>query len=102
MLKTLTPILAMCAALALTAPMPAAAADKATCEKSADDKKLAGAARSSHVKKCMGDGGASGCEAKAVDKNGKALAGAAKTSFMKKCEADAGGKPAAAASAPKK
>ena len=28
----------------------------------------------------------SGCEAKAVDKNGKALAGAAKTSFMKKCE----------------
>ena len=31
-----------------------------------------------------------GCEAKAVDKNGKALAGAAKTSFMKKCEADMG------------
>ena len=30
---------------------------------------------------------AGGCEAKAVDKNGKALAGAAKTSFMKKCEA---------------
>jgi hypothetical protein len=30
-----------------------------------------------------------GCEAKAVDKNGKALAGAAKTSFMKKCVADA-------------
>ena len=31
-----------------------------------------------------------GCEAKAVDKNGKALAGAAKTSFLKKCEKDAG------------
>ena len=30
-----------------------------------------------------------GCEAKAVDKNGKVLAGAAKTSFMKKCEGDA-------------
>ena len=29
-----------------------------------------------------------GCEAKAVDKNGKALAGAAKTSFTKKCMAD--------------
>ena len=25
------------------------------CEKSADDKKLAGAARNSHVKKCMAD-----------------------------------------------
>ena len=31
----------------------------------------------------------SGCEAKAVDKNGKALAGAAKASSIKKCEADA-------------
>ena len=30
---------------------------------------------------------AAGCEAKAVDKNGKPLAGAAKKSFMKKCEA---------------
>ena len=31
----------------------------------------------------------SGCEAKAIGKNGKPLAGAAKTSFMKKCEKDA-------------
>ncbi|MDH6592498.1 hypothetical protein M2165_002387 [Variovorax sp. TBS-050B] len=30
-----------------------------------------------------------GCEAKAVDKNGKALAGAAKASFVKKCEKEA-------------
>jgi hypothetical protein len=29
-----------------------------------------------------------GCEDKAVDKNGKKLAGAAKNSFMKKCEKD--------------
>ncbi|HEX6733228.1 MAG TPA: hypothetical protein VF096_00330 [Azonexus sp.] len=29
---------------------------------------------------------AAGCEAKAMDKNGKPLAGAAKASFMKKCE----------------
>ena len=36
----------------------------------------------------------SGCEAKAVDKNGKALAGAAKAAFIKKCEKDAA--PAAA------
>jgi hypothetical protein len=32
--------------------------------------------------------GASSCEAKAVDKNGKPLSGAAKSSFMKKCEGD--------------
>ena len=39
----------------------------------------------------------SGCEAKAVDKNGKALAGAAKTSFVKKCEKEAGAASAGAA-----
>ena len=43
----------------------------------------------------------SGCEAKAVDKNGKALAGAAKTSFVKKCEKAAGDASAAAACEPK-
>ncbi len=37
-----------------------------------------------------------GCEAKAVDKNGKPLAGAAKDSFMKKCAKDAAGAPSAA------
>ena len=40
-----------------------------------------------------------GCEAKAVDKNGKALAGAAKNSFMKKCEGEAGAGSACAAKA---
>jgi len=30
----------------------------------------------------------SGCEAKAIDKNGKALAGAAKAASIKKCEKD--------------
>jgi hypothetical protein len=30
-----------------------------------------------------------GCEAKAIDKNGKPLAGAAKAAFIKKCEKDA-------------
>ena len=34
---------------------PAAAAATPACEKSADDKKLAGAARGSHIKKCMAD-----------------------------------------------
>jgi Ni/Co efflux regulator RcnB len=34
---------------------PAAAAASPACEKSADEKKLAGAARKSHIKKCMTD-----------------------------------------------
>lgn len=56
-----------------------------------DGKPLAGAAKTSFMKKCEADaaGGASGCEAKAVGKDGKPLSGAAKTSFIKKCEADA-------------
>jgi hypothetical protein len=65
------------------------------CESKAVDKNgkpLAGAAKTSFMKKCEKDAGGAAagaaCEAKAVDKNGKALAGAAKTSFMKKCEAD--------------
>jgi hypothetical protein len=62
------------------------------CEAKAVDKNgkaLAGAAKTSFMKKCAGESGAASCEAKAVDKNGKALAGAAKTSSIKKCEADA-------------
>ncbi|MEI7843591.1 MAG: hypothetical protein WCI39_11245 [Gallionellaceae bacterium] len=44
----------------------------------------------------------SGCEAKAIGKNGKALAGAAKSAFMKKCEKDSAGAtaPVVAAAAP--
>jgi hypothetical protein len=56
-----------------------------TCDSKAvskDGKPLAGAAKTSFMKKCMADS----CEPKAVDKNGKPLAGAAKTSFMTKCE----------------
>jgi len=41
----------------------------------------------------------SGCEAKAIDKNGKPLAGAAKDSFVKKCEKDAAGGAGAASPA---
>jgi hypothetical protein len=47
-----------------------------------DGKPLAGAAKTSFMKKCMADS----CAAKAVSSDGKPLAGAAKTSFMKKCE----------------
>jgi hypothetical protein len=47
-----------------------------------DGKPLAGAAKTSFMKKCMADA----CAAKAVGSDGKPLAGAAKASFMKKCE----------------
>jgi len=48
---------------------------------SKDGKPLAGAARTSSIKKC--------CEDSAVSKDGKPLSGAAKTSCVKKCQADA-------------
>lgn len=56
-----------------------------TCESKAvgkDGKALAGAAKTSFMKKCLADS----CESKAVSSDGKPLAGAAKNSFMKKCE----------------
>ena len=56
-----------------------------TCESKAmgkDGKALAGAAKTSFMKKCMADT----CATKAVSADGKPLSGAAKNSFMKKCE----------------
>ena len=56
-----------------------------SCETKAvgkDGKPLAGAAKTSFMKKCMADT----CAAKAVGSDGKPLSGAAKASFMKKCE----------------
>jgi hypothetical protein len=56
-----------------------------SCESKAvgkDGKALAGAAKTSFMKKCMTDS----CATKAVSSDGKPLAGAAKNSFMKKCE----------------
>ncbi len=73
----------------------ASAAPAASCEDRAvgkDGKKLAGAAKSSFMKKCEAEAKPA-CEEKAVDKNGKKLAGAAKTSFMKKCEAEGASAP---------
>ena len=59
------------------------------CEMKAEEKKLAGAAKTSFMKKCDKDSAGSSahmaCEKSAVDKK---LAGAAKTSHIKKCEAD--------------
>lgn len=63
----------------------------AACEKKADEKKLAGAARTSFVTKCEKDAAGaadakSTCEKSAADKK---LAGAAKDSHIKKCMKDA-------------
>ena len=63
----------------------AGGASALTCKQDSDAKKLAGAARTSHMKKY--DAKAK-CEA---DSAAKKLAGAAKTSHMKKCVADAVG-----------
>jgi len=90
--------------------MEAKKADAGSCESRAAEKKLAGAAKTSFMKKCEADAtgeATTPCAAKATEKK---LAGAAKTSFMKKCEADAKGadtkpaeaKPAAAKPAEKK
>ena len=55
-----------------------------SCTSEATDKKLAGAAKTSFMKKCQTDATAA-CEVAAADKK---LSGAAKTSFTKKCVAD--------------
>ncbi len=74
--------------LALMATM-AHAAD-ATCEAKAAEKKLAGAAKNSFVKKCEKDAAAaSPCALQAAEKK---LHGAAKNSFVKKCEKDSAAK----------
>lgn len=58
-----------------------------SCKATASEKKLAGAALNSFMKKCQTDAQAS-CGTQAGDKK---LAGAAKTSFTKKCVRDAVG-----------
>ena len=71
-------------------------AANADCEAKAGEKKLAGAAKTSFVKKCEKDAAAApaaaaspACEKSAADKK---LAGAAKTSHLRKCMADASAK----------
>ena len=77
MMKTLM----FAAALALVA----SSAQAASCKVNATEKKLAGAALTSFMKKCETDAKAA-CEKQSADKK---LAGAAKASFVKKCEGDA-------------
>ena len=72
-------------ALLVTVFAGGAAFAQETCESKAmgkDGKPLAGAAKTSFMKKCM----AETCATKAMSADGKPLAGAAKNSFMKKCE----------------
>jgi len=62
-------------------------AQSPTCKSQSAEKKLAGAAQTSFMKKCTSDAQAA-CDKAAADRK---LAGAAKTSFTKKCVNDAVG-----------
>jgi hypothetical protein len=72
--------------IALTAAT-AAYAEGPSCNAAAAEKKLAGAAKTSFLKKCEKDAAAT-CE---VNSKEKKLNGAAKSSFEKKCVKDAVG-----------
>lgn len=69
------------------APVAPAATPAASCTVTATEKKLAGAAKNSFMKKCETDATAR-CEASAAEKK---LAGAAKNSHVKKCVGEAVG-----------
>jgi hypothetical protein len=73
--------------IVLSAFAATAFAEGETCSARSAEKKLAGAAKTSFMKKCTEDAKAA-CESASAEKK---LAGAAKTSFMKKCEKDAVG-----------
>ena len=80
-------LMTLCVAgCASAAALPVLAAD-ASCKAQAAEKKLAGAALNSFMKKCETDA-TKACETTATEKK---LGGAAKTSFTKKCISDAVG-----------
>jgi len=91
-MKTLS-IAVFCVALAgaafaqTSAPSSPSADTKPSCKAQASDKKLAGAALTSFMKKCETDA-QKACDAAATSKK---LSGAAKTSFTKKCVTDSVG-----------
>lgn len=80
MIKCLAAFLALTLATAAMAQGP-------TCNAAAVEKKLAGAAKTSFLKKCENDATAA-CQAASTEKK---LSGAAKNSFEKKCIKDAVG-----------
>ena len=75
------------ACLAASLSLASFAAHAASCTEQATEKKLAGAARTSFLKKCEREAGTA-CDAQAAERK---LRGAAKASFSKKCKADAVG-----------
>lgn len=75
------------ALLSLLALSVGAFAQDATCQAQAAERKLAGAAKASFLKRCEKDATAS-CQTASKEKK---LAGAAKSSFEKKCIKDAVG-----------
>jgi hypothetical protein len=84
-LTTVTTLFCFATATALFLPISVstAIAQGGSCKNEAmskDGKPLAGAAKTSAIKKC--------CETAAVSKDGKALAGAAKNASVKKCVAE--------------
>ena len=81
-------LLAACIGLAAL-PMSggSARANDPSCKVRATERKLAGAAQTSFMKKCQTDAEAA-CNTAATNRK---LAGAAKTSFLKKCVSDAVG-----------
>jgi len=74
-------------AVIANAATPMARADGSSCAATATEKKLAGAAKTSFMKKCGSDAQAR-CDAAAGEKK---IYGAARTSFTKKCVSDAVG-----------
>ena len=73
--------------MAALLPLAAMAAEGASCTAASTEKKLAGAAKNSFMKKCQKDAAAT-CDAAAAEKK---IFGAAKNSFTKKCVKDAVG-----------
>jgi hypothetical protein len=86
-MKIIALVLVVCAIASSAFAQTATPEAKPSCKAQATDKKLAGAALTSFMKKCETDAGAA-CDTAAADKK---LAGAAKTSFTKKCVTDAVG-----------
>ena len=80
-------IAAICGVALLSVNGGLARAEDQSCKARATEKKLAGAAQTSFMKKCEADA-ATTCNTAAADKK---LNGAAKTSFTKKCVTDAVG-----------
>jgi len=83
-----TSALAATVGLMMAIALPALArAEGLSCTATVSDKKLAGAAKTSFMKKCETDAKAT-CDTAAVERK---LAGAAKNSITKKCVSDAVG-----------